>query len=633
MASPDVDRELANLRKMGIVRPDSGLQADANAQAAAQAAQDMAPQRPQAPPGPPTDLGRASTGLHGIARDLGQAGAAATKWALPITDPVARGKMLTSAAQVFDPAAGNVIPPAGTVRQPVAQSFGDETPEVLAAKAQQAGSDAQTAAQAAPAGPTYVAPHFDDRNVPIRPETQGRMLDIYDAREEAAAQKARAEMAQDTIQANAMQAEAARAQRSMAGRMAEEDQRRTMMRQQQQKLDQLTAAAQAGKIDPDQVWKSKGTAGQIAASIGIALGAGLQAKNGGSNVALDIVNSEIARNIDAQKANAQLTQQGVENQAGLLAHYREMFGDERLAEMAFENTARDVAIQQVKAEAAKYQSPITAANAADFIAQLEQQKLKTRSEFDQMAFVKGHLVGGGLGTPKNLNQDRLVRTPDGKFLVARSDKEAQDLRQAGAILPVIQRNFHRAIEIRNDPTWWFNPALLQELHSLQTESEPLISKMGDNSVLRDQEREDMRSNLTAFASKVPGTSKNLAGSVKRFEGRYNFALESQAAPLAETGYQTDANGALVPVAGYTGEDRLPKNRAMPSSFAADGHRPEASGEEKHAPVMGPSSGGQRGGSRGGGGGGGGASAGTKTTKKTASAPMNLTMPDFRTGKR
>lgn len=73
-----------------------------------------------------------------------------------------------------------------------------------------------------------------------------------------------------------------------------------------ERSEQLMKEVYDGKIDPNQYWENKGTAGKVSAAIGIALaGIGGGMSGQGGNVALDVINKAIDRDVDSQKANLQ----------------------------------------------------------------------------------------------------------------------------------------------------------------------------------------------------------------------------------------------------------------------------------------------------------------------------------------
>ena len=115
------------------------------------------------------------------------------------------------------------------------------------------------------------------------------------------------------------------------------------------RADQLRADIENGKIDPNHYWHEKGTGGRIMASIGLLLsgiGSGL---GGGPNMAMQVIQSNIKRDIDAQEQNLKTKQ-------SLLADTYRQTGDLRLARQMAEHTATNVALAQLNTIAAKSSS-------------------------------------------------------------------------------------------------------------------------------------------------------------------------------------------------------------------------------------------------------------------------------------
>lgn len=97
--------------------------------------------------------------------------------------------------------------------------------------------------------------------------------------------------------------------------------------EQRKMLDDLSKS----KKDPDRIWKERGTGARIAAAIGMALGAFGAALTGGRNGAMDIVNSAIDRDLDAQESEIQVKRDKINIQGNLIAQIRQSGVDERSA--------------------------------------------------------------------------------------------------------------------------------------------------------------------------------------------------------------------------------------------------------------------------------------------------------------
>lgn len=211
-----------------------------------------------------------------------------------------------------------------------------------------------------------------------------------------------------------LQNEAMEAQRQQV-----EDARQAEANTQYQKVQKAAdEAAQAGKIDPNHFWESRSTGQKIMAAIGIALGGiGGGLSGHGGNVAMDVINKAIDRDIDAQKFNASHKQSTFQNQMGIYGMMRQRFGDERQAEAATRMAYLQNVEMQLKDTAAKYQSPEMQAKFNMLAGQLQQRQGALAQQIHASAYQQAamrQLAGGGAGSgaalavlPKDV-QERVV---------------------------------------------------------------------------------------------------------------------------------------------------------------------------------------------------------------------------------
>jgi len=115
------------------------------------------------------------------------------------------------------------------------------------------------------------------------------------------------------------------------------------------RADQLRQDIENGKIDPNHYWHEKGTGGRIMASIGLLLSGLGSGMGGGPNMAMQVIQSNIKRDIDAQEKN-------LETKKSMLADTYRQTGDLRLARQMAEHTATNVALAQLNTVAAKSSS-------------------------------------------------------------------------------------------------------------------------------------------------------------------------------------------------------------------------------------------------------------------------------------
>lgn len=102
-------------------------------------------------------------------------------------------------------------------------------------------------------------------------------------------------------------------------------------------------------IDPDRYWNNKSTPSKIAAIIASALAGWVAGVRGGPNQAIAQINAEIARDVDAQKANAAKDREGVNIAHNLVALEMQRWMSPEAAEAA----ARALQIKATQAEVNK----------------------------------------------------------------------------------------------------------------------------------------------------------------------------------------------------------------------------------------------------------------------------------------
>jgi hypothetical protein len=322
----------------------------------------------------------------------------------------------------------------------------------------------------------YVPAGWDDRRVPFRPETRAAFMRAQGVEADAVGDAARTRGLVSDALADAAGDEAERAQASMAARAAREDARQQSVRAQLGKLQEATDAAGKLEVNPDRWFQSRSTFQHIARIVGTALGGGIAAATGGRNGVADQIDGYIQRDIDTQKMNIALRQQNVGAQQNMLEQYQQAFGDERQGELALEHGMRELAIQKAQALAATGQSPLIKANGQQLLAQLQEAQLRTRMEFERLAYAQAHVVGG-VGT--TANNELFVPSLGGN---ARRPEEATDLRKRSGAILQIQANLRKAAKLREDigksgialDKVWSDPRVA-ELESIVEETKPMYS--------------------------------------------------------------------------------------------------------------------------------------------------------------
>jgi hypothetical protein len=154
---------------------------------------------------------------------------------------------------------------------------------------------------------------------------------------------------------------------------------------------QLEKDYRTNKINPNQVYQNMGTGNRILAGISLVLGglAGGLNKTG-SNVAMDVINNSISRDIDAQKAN-------MDQRHNLLRINMEKTKNLNEATMLTQNQLLAAAKIQTEMAAAKAQGPLAQAKAQELIGGITAQQAQLQMSLAQMR-AKADLTSGG-GSP------------------------------------------------------------------------------------------------------------------------------------------------------------------------------------------------------------------------------------------
>ncbi len=216
--------------------------------------------------------------------------------------------------------------------------------------------------------------------------------------------------------------------------------------QSQQQLNQMSdytkkLISQPG-INPHQYMDNLSTGGKIAAAIAIALGGlGGGISGQGGNVALDIINRNIDRDIEAQKFNYEQNQNNFRNQQSLYGMLHQQFGDDQSSYLATRSGMLEIAKMQIQKQANNTTSAVAGYNAQSMIGQLGLQQAKFNSEIymnkyrllamQQSASGQGvspqTLMMGGI-TPDQ--QKNAVKLPNGNYGFAPNENTAQETNKA-----------------------------------------------------------------------------------------------------------------------------------------------------------------------------------------------------------
>jgi hypothetical protein len=219
------------------------------------------------------------------------------------------------------------------------------------------------------------------------------------------------------------------------------------------KARDLQARVQTDKIDPDAWFTKNGGRGAFFGAIAKMLGAVGQGLKGGPNEGAEAVRLAAQQEIDAQKANAQLNRQKLEDSRFLLGQMAKTFGDERMGEEAAHLAYLEKAKTHMGRIAAETKDATVRARYLEALAALGDQQAARMGQLEQLAANKvvrsqhdvnamPTFMGGGGPTVKP--DELFVPTgPNGEGFRARSEKEAQAARGLAAakqdLVPMLER--------------------------------------------------------------------------------------------------------------------------------------------------------------------------------------------------
>lgn len=174
-------------------------------------------------------------------------------------------------------------------------------------------------------------------------------------------------------------------------RLEAERARQVEVQRRQRALDAEAARVGSMELDPQRMFAKGETRNRFSAAISIMLGGLADAVRGGDaglNTALSIINTSIDRDIEAQRGNVSIAQQGLQAKRGLLDDMRAQFGDQQAAEAA----ARAIMLDGVERQIAALQTSATSD------AQRQALQRLTAEIQGQRAAARQQAIIGGLGT-------------------------------------------------------------------------------------------------------------------------------------------------------------------------------------------------------------------------------------------
>jgi len=140
------------------------------------------------------------------------------------------------------------------------------------------------------------------------------------------------------------------------------------------RYDRAVAEASSMRVDPSRWYSDRGIAGGIAAAIAMALGSFAEAMGAGPNRAAEMIGESVRNDIEAQRMNASIAQQGAEMQRSAYWMARNQFEDADAAQAA----AEALMLQRIEADvmrrAAEIGTDEARTNAESLRVELERQR-------------------------------------------------------------------------------------------------------------------------------------------------------------------------------------------------------------------------------------------------------------------
>jgi hypothetical protein len=195
-----------------------------------------------------------------------------------------------------------------------------------------------------------------------------------------------------TLNLNELQAQGMHTLSQMREAMAQETEQRDagrsqQLRQRMGRMDRVLDAVRENRVDPERFFGGTGgPARRLGSAVAVALGSLASAHTGGPNTALQIIQSRIDADIQAQTTN----QANLRSAAGLeqnaFAQFRSILGDEAAAEAATRAAHWEAAVQQLQSLLTNARRPIMAAGGQALIVAARMEQLQAMAEAQKNAW-------------------------------------------------------------------------------------------------------------------------------------------------------------------------------------------------------------------------------------------------------
>lgn len=414
--------------------------------------------------------------------------------------------------------------------------------------------------------------------------------DVYAAGQRAEAEKRRA--FGDATYAAAHQYATQEANKRIALINAEKEK---YVADQQSKLKQLAAQTQA-EVDPEAIWKERGSFAKVLAGIGVALGQFGALMRGGTNNAYEIVKGQIDANIAAQRENIANARHAFDTQSNLYAQNLQAFGDREKAAIATKINYLDQVSAIVDQQRALSKSQDADARAAEIQAQIMKDQAQAYDQFavrthtqlteqENETYRPAQTAAAGLKRPENL-----ITLSDGTTVQMPNAPEHGEAVKKIAVLDELQRRNNEILALRQKAAG-LDPLLdrteyqkaMAQLKDLGQQKISLMSLAVGQGVVKEAEYARAKEEQS-FAEEGLGFFKGnpLASSARevadeairaqteRWNKDQHSYVRAAGVPIVKKGYVQDARGNLVPAGKYTGQDAdRPSNLAPPGSRSLD----------------------------------------------------------------
>jgi hypothetical protein len=204
------------------------------------------------------------------------------------------------------------------------------------------------------------------------------------------------------------------------------------------------------ELNQNRYWSKAGTGEKVLAGIALLFGSAGNALGSKTNPGLEVINSAIDKDLEAQKEMLQRKETLIGRKQGILNFLDKKFDNIEVSQKAAKLAAVEAAQRKMNEVASQFSSPKIKAQAAEANAVMDQQKAKILLEFQKAyaeagkATLSNYPIGEKIDddTFNRLNpeaQRKAVVLPDGSKALAISDEAAKEYRKfASETMPAVE---------------------------------------------------------------------------------------------------------------------------------------------------------------------------------------------------